>query len=50
MTAEEQHIARLRQLQGRYRACEESGNEAGCEQIQKLIDAENQRWSASGAS
>jgi hypothetical protein len=50
MTAHEQHLARLRELQRRYNACEESGNEAGAEQIQKLIDAENQRWSAQQAA
>ena len=46
LAAKDQHIARLRELQRRFNACEESGNSDGCDAIQQLIDAENQRWSA----
>lgn len=44
MTAEQQHLARLRDLQRRYDCADNVGNEDGCQQIQKLIDAENERW------
>ncbi len=47
MTYDEQksaHLARLRELQRRYNACEESGNSDGADAIQVLIDKENQRW------
>lgn len=46
--AREAHLASLRRLQQRYNACEESGNSNGAERIQQLIDAENERWKASG--
>ena len=39
------HLKRLRDLNRRINACEESGNSDGGEAIQKLIDAENLRWS-----
>ncbi len=44
----ENHLARLRELQRRYSACEESNNEDGCARIQELIDNENARWIACG--
>ena len=45
LAAKDQHIARLRELQRRFNACEESGNSDGGDNIQKLIDQENERWS-----
>jgi len=44
MTAKEQHVQNLRTLQARYRACEEAGNDAGCEAIQRRINEENKRF------
>jgi hypothetical protein len=46
ITPEEQHLARLRELQRRYDCADNVNNEEGCLQIQKLMDAENQRWAA----
>lgn len=43
---EQQHLARLRELQRRYDACIEASNEEGAQRIQELIDNENQRWQA----
>lgn len=44
MTAEQQHLARLRELQRRYDCAENVNNEAGMTMIQNLIDNENKRW------
>jgi hypothetical protein len=46
--ARRQHLGRLRELNLRQDACADAGNQAGCEAIQQLIDAENNRWSACG--
>ena len=41
MTAEQNHLARLRELDARLTACQSTEAE---EQVQQLIDAENRRW------
>ncbi|HEY4415924.1 MAG TPA: hypothetical protein VGO57_09550 [Verrucomicrobiae bacterium] len=48
MTPFEQHMARLRELNCRMAACDESGNAEGAGRIQELIDLENERWQVGG--
>ncbi|HTB85990.1 MAG TPA: hypothetical protein VK742_20260 [Candidatus Sulfotelmatobacter sp.] len=47
--ARRQHLGRLRELNRRQDACAEAGGTSDAlDAIQKLIDAENNRWSACG--
>ena len=46
MTAEQNHLARLRELDARLAACQTTEAE---DQVQKLIEAENRRWESQSA-